>query len=297
MSVIKSPLRYPGGKSRAVRFLTNLIPNYDEFREPFLGGGSVYINLKQIFPDKIYWVNDLYYDLYNFWIQAQSNIELVVNEVKTLKQNFENGKQLYAFLNENYKNFNNLQKAAGFFVYNRITFSGTSESGGYSEGSFKGRFTDTSIERLANLRYVLNETEITNLDYAPLLTEPGKNVVIFLDPPYYSAKKSALYGKNGNMHKYFNYELFAERVRECAHRWLITLDDSEYVRDLFSFANIHNWNLIYGMRNQTDESDQIGKELIISNYVTDENIKASLKLLSKTAKNASSEIALFSHHI
>jgi len=35
---------------------------------------------------------------------------------------------------------------------------------------------------------------------------------------------------------------------------------------LFSFANIESWNLTYGMRNITENSDQKGKELFISNY-------------------------------
>jgi DNA adenine methylase len=55
-------------------------------------------------------------------------------------------------------------------------------------------------------------------------------------------------------------------MKNCKHKWLITYDDSEYIRDLFSFANIQSWNLTYGMRNITENSDQIGKELFISNY-------------------------------
>ncbi|MEW6607053.1 MAG: DNA adenine methylase [bacterium] len=38
--MIKSPLRYPCGKSRAVGYLYKFIPQYEELREPFFGGGS-----------------------------------------------------------------------------------------------------------------------------------------------------------------------------------------------------------------------------------------------------------------
>ena len=41
---LKTPLRYPGGKSRAVKKMAHYFPDfndYKEFREPFLGGGSV----------------------------------------------------------------------------------------------------------------------------------------------------------------------------------------------------------------------------------------------------------------
>ncbi|MBX3066987.1 MAG: DNA adenine methylase, partial [Anaerolineae bacterium] len=40
----KSPLRYPGGKSRAMPQILQQIPlNMREYREPFIGGGSVYL--------------------------------------------------------------------------------------------------------------------------------------------------------------------------------------------------------------------------------------------------------------
>jgi DNA adenine methylase len=57
-------------------------------------------------------------------------------------------------------------------------------------------------------------------------------------------------------------------MRSCNHRWLITYDDCEYIRELFSYANIFEWDLKYGMRNVSVNSNQNGKELFISNYLT-----------------------------
>ncbi|MDR0969813.1 MAG: DNA adenine methylase [Lentimicrobiaceae bacterium] len=265
--MIKSPLRYPGGKSRAVETIAKLIPDFDEFREPFLGGGSVFVYVKQRYPDKKFWINDLYTDLYKFWAMAQKDINALIAKVYEWRNFYPVGKELYAFLNQNMESFNDLERAAAFFIYNRITFSGTTLSGGYSEGAFTGRFTESSIRRLNDLAKVINGSTITNYDYEELLKREGENVFIFLDPPYYSATKSALYGKNGNLHKSFDHERFAENMKNCRHKWLITYDDSEYIRRLFSFANIISWNLTYGMRNITDNSDQNGKELFISNFL------------------------------
>jgi DNA adenine methylase len=97
----------------------------------------------------------------------------------------------------------------------------------------------------------------------------GENVVIFLDPPYFSATKSALYGKNGKLQKSFDHERFAQTMKNCPHRWLITYDRSEYIKNLFSFACIREWNLTYGMRNQTAHSDQRGKKFFIANLDID----------------------------
>jgi DNA adenine methylase len=265
--MIKSPLRYPGGKSRAVDKIAKLIPDFDEFREPFLGGGSVFIYVKQRYPNKKFWINDLYSELYKFWLMTQKDIDTLISKIYEWKKKYSVGKELYKFLNKNLENFNDLESAAAFFIYNRITFSGTTLSGGFSESAFTGRFTESSIKRLNGLAVIINGSTITNYDYEKLVNEKGENVFIFLDPPYYSATKSALYGKNGNLHKSFDHKRFAENMKNCKHKWLITYDDSEYIRDLFSFANILPWNLVYGMRNITENSDQTGKELFISNYV------------------------------
>ena len=263
--MIKSPLRYPGGKNRAVDKIAKLIPNFDEFREPFLGGGSVFVYVKQRYPDKKFWINDLYSELYKFWSMTQKDINTLIDKVYEWKK-YTIGKELYQFLNQNLEKFNDIECAAAFFIYNRITFSGTTLSGGYSENAFTGRFTESSIKRLNDLANVINGSTITNYDYEELVKKEGKNVFIFLDPPYYSATKSALYGKNGNLHKSFDHERFANNMKNCKHKWLITYDDNDYIRNLFSFTNITSWNLTYGMRNITENSNQRGKELFISNY-------------------------------
>lgn len=265
--MIKSPLRYPGGKSRSVKIISALIPEFDEFREPFLGGGSIFIYAKQRFPNKKFWINDLYFELFKFWEMTQKDVDALARKVYEWRNRFAVGKELHKFLNENLAGFNDLERAAAFFIYNRITFSGTSLSGGFSEGAFTGRFTESSIQRLNDFAKVINGSTITNLDYEKLVKREGENVFIYLDPPYYSATKSALYGKNGNMHKSFDHTKFAETMKTCRHKWLITYDDNEYVRTLFSFAKIIPWDLTYGMRNVTENSDQKGKELFISNYL------------------------------
>ena len=265
--MIKSPLRYPGGKSRAVELISTLLPEFDEFREPFLGGGSVFIYAKQRFPNKKFWVNDLYLELFKFWEMTQKDVDALIDKIYEWRNQFPIGKELHKFLNTNLEGFNDIERAAAFFIYNRITFSGTSLSGGFSEHAFSGRFTESSIQRLNQFAKVIYGTQITNFDYEELVKKEGENVFLFLDPPYYSATKSALYGKNGNMHKSFDHIKFAETMRNCKHKWLITYDDSSYIRDLFSFANIIPWDLTYGMRNVSVGSDQKGKELFISNYL------------------------------
>jgi DNA adenine methylase len=266
--LVKSPLRYPGGKSKAVEQIINYIPEtFSEYREPFIGGGSLFIYLKQTYPTLKFWINDLNIDLYSFWLAAQENINALTEEVWKIKRKHKDGKELFTLLTTQLtENLSTLERAVRFFVLNRITFSGTVEAGGYSQKAFESRFTDTSVERLYLLGQLLEDVRITNLDYKDVLTPEGNHVFSFFDPPYLSATKSKLYGKKGTLHTGFNHSEFAETLKNYHHDWLITYDDSEGVRNNFSFANIYEWQLQYGMNNYKRATAAKGKELFISNY-------------------------------
>jgi DNA adenine methylase len=288
---VKSPLRYPGGKSKAIYQISKLIPEFGEFREPFVGGGSVFVYLKQKFPTKIFWINDIYENLYHFWNECKENPNELLESILNLRDKYSDGKELHKYLLINIGQFDSLKKAAAFFVFNRITFSGTTESGGFSNAAFHKRFTKSSVERVKSLSKILSNTKITNCDYEEVLSASGKDVFLFLDPPYYSATKSALYGKNGTFHKTFDHERFALAMKNTKHKWLITYDDSDYIKDLFSFANIKTWALTYGMRNVNKDSNQIGKELFISNYSLNEDITKQFDFFSysKSIANVSQQ--------
>jgi len=266
--MIKSPLRYPGGKQKAIAKIANYLPpSFQEYREPFIGGGSVFFHILQTDPSLDYWINDLNEELYHFWLQSKINLTELVDLVWDIKKNKTDGRVLFRYLAKaDTTKMTSLERAVRFFVLNRISFSGTIESGGYSEASFIGRFTNSSIDKLAALDQYLVNTHITNLDYRYLLEKPGKDVFIFLDPPYLSNRDSKLYGKKGNLHTFFDHKRFAQLMKDCPHQWLITYDDCEEVRSNFSFAFIYEWKLQYGMNNYKQEKAKKGDELFITNY-------------------------------
>jgi DNA adenine methylase len=274
--MIKSPLRYPGGKSKAINQIAKYLPdNFSEFREPFVGGGSLFIYLKQRFPHLKIWINDLNRELFLFWKCAQSHLPKLVSEIRDIKDKHTNGKSLFEVLTTvDVNQLSDLERGVRFFVLNRITFSGTVESGGFSEQAFHKRFTYSSIDRLEKLEKILTaDVKITNLNYSELLQAKDKNIFIFLDPPYYAATKSKLYGKDGDLHTSFNHLRFADDMTNCSHHWLITYDDSPFIRDNFKSARIQEWELQYGMNNYKQGSAAKGKELFITNYEIRRNLE------------------------
>jgi DNA adenine methylase len=266
--MIKSPLRYPGGKSRAIKQIAAYLPTkFIEFREPLVGGGSVFIYLKQTYPNLKVWINDLNTELYLFWYIAQKNLSKLVSEILHIKETQKDGKKLFSELTniQDINKLTDLERAVRFFVLNRITFSGTIESGGFSQEAFHKRFTDSSIERLEKLAEILTpDIRITNLDYSELLKAEGKEVFIFLDPPYLSNKNSKLYGKDGDLHTRFDHQKFADNLKICPHQWLVTYDNSEQVHQNFTWAKITQWELQYGMNNYKQKNAKKGQELFIT---------------------------------
>ena len=212
---LKTPLRYPGGKSRALSKLFQFIPDlsrYTEYREPFLGGGSVALEIGKRYPHLKIWVNDLYDPLYNFWREIQDNGEQVQKELKDLKSihcNQDSARCLFQSMKEviNDEEKSNLDRAIAFYIVNKCSFSGLTESSSFSEQASDANFSMRGIDKLPMYTELIKNWYITNVDYRHMLGD-GEKTFVYLDPPY--DIKDNLYGKKGSMHKKFNHDNFAE---------------------------------------------------------------------------------------
>jgi len=119
--MIKSILRYPGGKSRAAQKIVSLIPpSIKEFREPMVGGGSVSLALKQTLPHVKVWINDLNYDLICFWKTLRDNPDELIKELKRIKSMCKDGRRLFEELSSQ-EGGDDFERAVRFFVVNYST--------------------------------------------------------------------------------------------------------------------------------------------------------------------------------
>jgi len=300
---LKTPLRYPGGKSRAIKTLDAYLPdNMDgitEYRELFLGGGSLAIHITKKYSHLKVHVNELHHPLYNFWIHLRDNgpklhemiielkenyedplyestgkpyrIEMVDGKPKKRHPNHRKAKSLFIMakthLLQNRKN-NGILEAAYFYVTNKCSFSGLGESSSFSALASISNFSREGINRLPGYSKIIKDWVITNHSYEKLLDDK-EGVLYYLDPPY--DIKDNLYGQNGDMHKGFNHDDFAtdcQQIKESSV--LVSYNSANLVKNRFNTAGWHKYDfdLTYTMRSTgTYGKDQKKrKELLLLNY-------------------------------
>ena len=273
MKSLKTPLRYPGGKSRACTKIGQFLPNmytYKEFREPFLGGGSVAIYLTKMYPSLIIWVNDLYEPLVNFWKEIQHSGEELYTTLSDLKIKYPNPDSAKELFLESKKIINSqdkskLERAVAFYVVNKCSFSGLTESSSFSAQASDSNFSMRGIEKLTGYQEIIQDWKITNLSYEDLLTD-WRDTFIYLDPPY--DIKDNLYGKSGEMHKKFDHDKFAKDCDDHTADMMISYNSSQLIRNRFKNWNAVEFDLTYTMRSVGDymSDQQTRKELLLLNY-------------------------------
>ena len=274
MKSLKTPLRYPGGKSRACVKMGPYFPDlrdYREFREPFLGGGSVAIYITKKYPNLDIWVNDLYEPLVNFWQQLQmfgGDVKDKLVELKTTNNNPELAKDLFLISKEkiNDQTLPSIARAVAFYIVNKCSFSGLTESSTFSQQASNSNFSLRGIEKLPAYSKLIEKWRITNYSYDYLL-DGDTSAFMYLDPPY--DIKDNLYGRKGSMHKGFDHDKFAA---DCDFRYpmhqLISYNSDQLVKDRFKNWNAAEFDLTYTMRSVGEymREQKKRKELLLFNY-------------------------------
>ncbi len=242
----KSPLRYPGGKSRAVKQILNLLPiNIEHLCSPFIGGGSVELALSANGVKVSAY--DAFVPLVDFW---QALIADATALEKSVREYYPMQKPAYYQLQKQHINIEDkTESAAVFFALNRCSFSGTTLSGGMSPGH--PRFTESAIVRLREFN--LRDFNVEHADFKQSIIQHSDDF-LYLDPPYCIASNN-LYGRKGDHHKNFDHQGLAELLHHH-NNWLLSYNDCETVRDLYAEYTFLPASWRYGM-NATKQSNEV----------------------------------------
>ena len=274
---LKTPLRYPGGKSRAVTKMAQYFPDmreYVEFREPFLGGGSVAIHMTKTYPHLKITVNDLYEPLINFWSNLQmfgTELYTDLKNLKTANCNQDSARCLFAEMKDviNDKTKTDLERAVAFYVVNKCSFSGLTESSSFSAQASDSNFSMRGIEKLPEYSEIISHWHINSYSYEYCFQNNiHDGLFMYLDPPY--DIKDNLYGKKGVMHEKFNHDKFAEDCDNQDVSMMVSYNSSQLVKNRFKDWNAVEFDLTYTMRSVGEymKDQQQRKELLLLNYGT-----------------------------
>ena len=273
---MKTPLRYPGGKSRAAKLIAEFIPSDEKLIcSPFLGGGSIELLLEERgHRVKAY---DLFKQLVWFWEGLLNSPDELANLCDSYRKSHEDfvikskhsSKQVRGLLKEDFKIYQlflrdadeySLTNAAMFYAINRSSFSGGTLSGGYSQRAAYARFTDSSIDRVRNFK--VNSFTVECQDFKVSIPN-NSDAFLYCDPPY-ALEDSFLYGDNRKMHKGFDhqglYDILSKR-----DRWVLSYNDSDSVRDMYKDYKIVDLDWKYGMKNIGGTKMGSSSEILIIN--------------------------------
>lgn len=244
---VRSPLRYPGGKTRAVEIISRCFPSrIKELVAPFFGGGSIEL----LFAARGVRVHgyDVFRPLVEFWQCLLQRPNQLANEVEKY---YPLSRERFYRLQEQQTQFpSKLERAAVYYVLNRCSFSGATLSGGMSPGH--PRFTRSSIQRLREFNNP--NISVERADFEESLSQ-HKSMFAYLDPPYLI--NSGLYGKKGDAHKDFDHVRLAKVLKDRGN-WVLSYNDCEDIRELYRGFKFMTPNWKYGM-----SSDKTSKEVLI----------------------------------
>jgi len=258
---VKSPFRYPGGKFYALKHIMPFIDcvPHDEFREPFVGGGSVFFGKKK---SKYNWINDLENDLVDVYT-AFTDSEIITEFGKLLNNEIATPERHAEIKKFSPRNF--IEKAFKTYYLNRTSYSGIihKPAWGYKDG--KSSPPQNWYNFICQASAKLQNVKITSFDFEEVINakQKGKKTLMYLDPPYYHADQKRAYTKPFEEK---DHKRLSNILKNTAFHFCLSYDDCAEVRELYSWAYIYEKQWLYNTANKKGESRDLGNELVITNY-------------------------------
>lgn len=262
-----SIINYLGGKSKLSKQIVSLLPQHTCFIDLFGGAGWVLLE-KPRSVSKVEVYNDLDSSLVNMFNVIKDDIKHSYLSKKfetTLisREIFENLKSLKK------EESSDIDWAFRFLYLTKWSFSSRrSSDNSYNFGYSKKRqpvSTERIIDQIEEIYQRLKTTYIENLDYKEIIKKyDSLESLFFIDPPYIIEDVNTNYYKH-NMNKYSEHEELKNEINKIVGKFILTLPNTEFYKDLYKGYKIIDSNVYYSSGNITKSEGDRG-ELIISNF-------------------------------
>lgn len=244
-----SPLRYPGGKTKAIGLITQYLPDQQpkKILSPFIGGASL----------EIAWANnldvdeviggDVFHPLVNFWQVILSDPDALADELEKFQLGDDNYRAYKQILKDWYEDpiTNKLTdiEAAAHFYYNMQLSYGPMFLGWTSPGKPTTKEDyDRILTRVREFR--CPKLRVEQISFEQSLVKYPEHFV-YADPPYLLGYDSTVFkaiypNQGGEHHKGFQHELFRDLMNSRNTEFIISYNDCGTIRDWFK-----DWEQFY----------------------------------------------------
>lgn len=265
---MQSFLKWPGGKRWIISKYNKIFPkNFNNYIEPFLGGGSIFFYLS---PKKAL-ISDINKELINtYLIMANHPHELK----KLLKEHQKNHNSDYYYTIRNNNPTDNIEKAGRFLYLNRTCFNGmyrVNKKGYFNVPIGTKNHFIADIDSFEKYSNILKKAQIVSKDFEEIIFKAKKGDLVFADPPYTIAhNQNAFIKYNENLFSWKDQTRLLDSLIHARNNGAIIISTNAYFEELktmysdngFYTTSISRYSSISGKNGGRGQK----KELLISSY-------------------------------
>lgn len=236
-------LRWAGGKTWLIKLWKDIVKekNFNNYIEPFLGGGSIYFSLEH---NHTAILSDINEELINTYKVVKEYPEELLNILST----YENTKEFYYYLREK-KASTKIERAAIFIYLNKTSFNGlyrVNKNGKYNVPYGNRRNVDFGKQKILIASKVLKDAILLNGDFEKTLQYVHEGDLVFLDPPYTVSHNNngfIEYNKNlFSLDDQYRLKDYIEKVKDKGAYCILTNAAHETIKEIFECKDtIYEW--------------------------------------------------------
>lgn len=280
--IIKNPLvkpfvKWAGGKRQLMSEIIKYKPkSYKNYFEPFVGGGSVFMELQN--PKTV--INDFNTELINAYSSIRDNVDELIADLEKHKLN--NSKEYFYELREWDRNGvletkSNVERASRFIYLNKTCFNGLFRVN--SQGQFNVPYGNYKNPNIVNEEVLLADSKFLNRngikilhgDFEEAVKDAKREDFIYFDPPYAPLDDTQNFvGYTLNGFGYAEQERLRDLFVKLDKKGCYVMLSNSYstiIRDLYKEYS-STTKVIGASRNINSKAEGRGKvnEVLIMNY-------------------------------
>lgn len=273
---MKPILKWVGGKSQLINEIKNNLPKeYNDYYEPFIGGGAVLLNLE---PQKAY-ANDSNTELINVYkqikIRPNKLIALLIEHQKNHCKEYYYQMRMLDREENDYSKLNDLDKAARFIYLNKTCYNGlyrVNRAGQFNTpmGSYKNPniCNEELIKELSNY-FHNSQINFYNKDFEKFLNMPKEGDFVYLDPPYHPISKTASFTAYQNIgftkEDQIRLKKVCDSLNERGVMFMLSNSDADFINELYQDYKIVKVKAKRNINSKGSERVPIN-EVLVMNY-------------------------------